>query len=299
MAKKSKRAEVFERILPFIEGDDWVDEGPFVVFGRREYYRRTAPLPDDLIDEVSGGPPAQDWTREFSALIARLIGARDARLRTELTNWDTEQERLFNDLIRNLPRTAPPGLKERLLAARTPRPAALREAEQSGEETRSPREVHDSIDAHYAREMIALLDRIVARTLPLAALAIGGAKSAGLKASFREANRCFLMGQRIACAVMCRAIIESSLVERCDPHGEVRRQVKAGESCLRALIDRAQAESILKEPLVSRARSVVTAGNEAAHDSETFERGHDSEDVRFLLEGTRAVVEMLFPADGA
>jgi hypothetical protein len=61
------------------------------------------------------------------------------------------------------------------------------------------------------------LDMVVARALRLERLPVGTAPNAAVLRYFQEAHDCYRYGFDIACAVLCRAILESALEDLIAP----------------------------------------------------------------------------------
>jgi len=117
-----------------------------------------------------------------------------------------------------------------------------------------------ALDAKYADEVLTKLDKIVERASSLEPHQVNPESIAkrNLKAYFEEAHRCYLYGFHRACAVLCRAMLESGLRGK-DPDHEGKP--------LEDLIQRSE----LKHALRYGADEVRKAGNLAAHDAAKFE----------------------------
>jgi hypothetical protein len=118
-----------------------------------------------------------------------------------------------------------------------------------------------------------------------------------VKKYWEEAHRCYLYGFPVACAVLCRAMLESALVQLIDPDGRIDQDLaekakkggKPKESYIGRLVDEAVEKNILTDDRRQCAIEVRDAGNEAIHDYEKFtERLRDRlRGIAFIVDSTR------------
>ncbi len=113
---------------------------------------------------------------------------------------------------------------------------------------------------------------------------------------FEEAHRCYLYGFKVACAVLCRAILESALKETVDPNGELG-PTERGESHILKMIRKASFYERLPDPLPEWAEVVKKAGDRAVHDVEAFKREYPATTLEDILFKARKVVESLYGSD--
>ena len=99
---------------------------------------------------------------------------------------------------------------------------------------------------------------------------------------------CYLYGFNVACAVLCRAILESALQDVLS--GEDRRKTVVG------MANAANNRGLLTEERATWAREVDTDGNSAIHNAAKFERHYEPKRIEEILLKARAVVEELFSA---
>jgi hypothetical protein len=168
------------------------------------------------------------------------------------------------------------------------------------------------LEQYYAEEMIAKLGEMVSRTTSLQKLNLERIPKIDLREYFEEAHKCYLHGFTIACAVMCRAILESALEERLDPQKQRRpwrpsslahtkkplniskAWGRAKSDILRAL-DQAEAMRILDGSRVEAGESVKDAGDCAIHELKVFRaRWNTNDSLRNLIDDTRKVIEDLY-----
>jgi hypothetical protein len=164
----------------------------------------------------------------------------------------------------------------------------------------------DSLDAHYAKEVLGKLSRIVRRAANLDCLDIQGAdKRTG--EYFKEAHRCYLYGFPVACAALCRAIVESALQDRVDfklsrqgPGAPRRADLDGAPNGLELLIKQARGLGLLSDCGKTCADDVRQAGNWAVHpaDFEKFEQRYGTEGVGGVVLRTRTVLLELYDGVG-
>ena len=117
---------------------------------------------------------------------------------------------------------------------------------------RKPQSDLDLLDSHYADEVLTKLEEIVRRASHLNPLEkTTTIPSASVEKYFEEAHRCFLYGFPVATAVLCRAMLESRLLELrrvLDPSGQVKKESEqSGQSYLKALIKEAVRKELLSD----------------------------------------------------
>jgi Domain of unknown function (DUF4145) len=100
---------------------------------------------------------------------------------------------------------------------------------------------------------------------------------------FSEAHQCYLYGFPVACAALCRAILEASL----------RMKLRGKFPDLADRIEEARAQGMLSQERRVWAYEVKDAGNNAIHQYERFAKGDLSNKVEECLLKTRAIVEEL------
>jgi len=101
-----------------------------------------------------------------------------------------------------------------------------------------------------------------------------------------------LYGLAIACAVLCRAILESALVDKLDPQGRLQFGNAPYESYISRLIDKAQG-TFFDEERVKCAKEVRDVGNRAIHDLPAFRR-RDEKRMGEIVDNTRKIVIDLY-----
>jgi hypothetical protein len=174
----------------------------------------------------------------------------------------------------------------------------------------SPTQGAEDLDALYSSELVGKLDRIVERATSLHPHKADASqiRDPGTRAYFQEAHRCYLYGFNAACAVMCRAILESALKAKVDPNGSIEWELRKTkleakgkmetrspgkeESLFLALIEKSGLEPSLKDG----AKQVKRCGDFAIHNYERFQREYQSQGlVEEYLAVTRDVLANLYP----
>ena len=147
----------------------------------------------------------------------------------------------------------------------------------------------DSIDAAITVELLGKLPEAVRRAADLDQMSLERVPDKDLRRYFEEAHGCYLYGFNVACAVLCRAILESALESVCDSKGIVRKQVPRGESYFELLVKEASRGGLLTDDRPSCAMKVRNAGNYAIHDVPKFERCWECR-MGEILDDTRKVL---------
>ncbi len=218
---------------------------------------------------------------ELQAELTRTSAAFVAGQRTRAGHKDVTQTTEI--LSRHLKQLSPEAHK-RIVAvlARWSRSEPRSEPRVSADDDR------DSLECHYAAEMVNKLNGVVNRASRLDTLTLKKMPSAEVQRYFEEAHDCYLYGCNIACAVLCRAILEAAL--------ENATESRDRENTVAGMINMANNRDLLTDERSKWAREVDTAGNIAIHQAAKFERRYQPEIIEELLLKTRAVVEDLYSA---
>jgi len=119
-------------------------------------------------------------------------------------------------------------------------------------------------------------------------ISLEGVPDKELRRYFEEAHHCYLYGLDVACAVLCRAILDSALERTCDPWHLIERNVPRQEYFKR-LLEEAERGGLLTDDRPESAWKVRHAGNDAIHEFPRFEilwqhkLGEILEDTRKVL----------------
>ena len=139
----------------------------------------------------------------------------------------------------------------------------------------------ESLDARYAHEVIEVLGKIIVRVGKLPALKPLSLPNRSVQLAFEEAHRCYLYGFSTACAVLCRATVESSLREALEAADHKYLSDDMDFSDMLHL----EAAKRLLGGLLRAADETRRAGNDAVHHASAF---RETISVR---QGARTVVE--------
>jgi hypothetical protein len=282
---QSKRAEILKRVLKHINADNYTEYGDYMVFGAKNVF--------DMIDDIAGSSTTpgdrsildkvHEWISD-----SKVRAGRDQSVRR--TSLDQPPEPKTTALDNLLQKAVSPGQQHQP----------------------SESEVTDRLDAFYAEQVLGKLPKIVERTLAFDELERGGIRREipreDVKKYFEEAHRCYLYGFFVACAVLCRAMLESALVQVIDPDGRIdqdfrektKKDGKPKESYIGRLVDEAVEKNVLTDDRRQCAIEVRDAGNEAIHDYEKFtERLRDPlRGIAFIVDSTRKVLIDLYSDRG-
>jgi len=263
----SKRAQILERVLDWVNQGRYEDYESWMLFGgmgadtggESKVLFEKGDLEEEIFHEMMG---------DLQVQAGRLIDAR----RTSLEGRAPKPNiRGMEDLS-----TREPGRDWRAGA----------EPDQS--------EIAEYLDAKYSVEVIGKLEKIVRRAALLNPHEVNVSQihDYNVKACFSEAHGCYLYGFNAACAVMCRAMLESALKAKLDPDHKIEYGLKKGQSLFKELIRLAR----LDDPLPGAAEEVKRSGDCAAHNYGQFQKEYESQGkMEHVLDTTRAVLAALYP----
>jgi hypothetical protein len=279
-SERTKRADLLLRALDCINANDYDDRRDYIIFGKGL---------DEIMDEA-GIPereirdnPDRTPMRELASDLKTQSGREHATRRTSLAK--ARQPKKF----RGLDNLSGEGLRSLMEYARRPQRHEVPGAQES--------RTLDELDAHYARELLAKLPKIVGRASRLEALDLSAKVPDEVRGYFAEAHRCYLYGFPIACAVLCRAILASALEREIDPTGRIKKKLPLKESYFERLVKEAEGRNILTDDRPGWALKVRDAGNEAIHGLGKFMEHWDGKLEEILL-NTRKVLIDLFERKG-
>jgi hypothetical protein len=139
----------------------------------------------------------------------------------------------------------------------------------------------EALDARYARELVHMIPRAVAKASLLQRLEIEQIPYAAVQRYFTEAHRCYLLGLNTACVAVCRAILEAALKDKLGP-----------QNSFDDLLD--ESEGILDAERLLWANRVRSAGNLALHNQDKFQGKYSDTGVEEILLNTRKIIEDLY-----
>jgi hypothetical protein len=294
----SDRAHIFRRILPYIDNNDWMDYGDYIVFGEHafEAVGTRSPMEKEQRDKKV----SQEIDR-ISAEVARQEGSS---LAAERTTMDGARPVDLENILRLCsPETLTAILNALENVSKDQELAAARAAERDANVAPL-----DKLDRYFAAEVISKLERVVRLASALDAVEAGRPPAPAVREYFKEVHNCLLYDFPIACAVLCRALLEAALKERLEPEKKRRPRKpsnqldawsRAKSDTLRRL-DQAEAKGVLDGSRVEAGEKVKDAGDAAVHRPEDFRKQWNRDDEMWLLvDDTRKVLEDLHRATSA
>jgi hypothetical protein len=281
----SKRAEILGRLLPHINAGNYTEYESLIVFG--------ASTAEDVLDQFVRSPNEREDQSRWEAVHNFLSDFKVHGGREQLaTRLSLERVPSFkSDALDGLSPADFRWLRKMFEGAL---PQVQKQAERSQMEPGTVDE--DTIDAAITEELLGRLPKAVSRAARLDQMSLERVPNKDLRRYFHEAHRCYLYGFNVACVVLCRAILESSLKSVCDPHRLIKKQVPTGKSYFKALVVAAERDGLLTDDRPGCAIKVKNAGDDAIHDYSNFERCWVSK-LGEVLDDTRKVLLDLFRSE--
>jgi len=280
----SKRAEILKRVIQNVNTGNYDEENGYIVFGASSIWDMIMDLTDPSgerkgsILEGRVGKLVSDSKIHDGRVHAtrRTSLAQPPEFKTNaLDNLPPQEQRVLHDLL------------EKALQQKSP---------SSGQPPRpSESDVADALDAAFTDEVLEKLPEIVTRAASLSDMDLEGAPK-DIKQYFDEAHRCYLYGFHVACAVLCRAILESALKASVDPKGLIKSSLPKGRSYFNELVEQAMSLQGGLDGSDNRpcAFDVKNAGNWAIHDINRFNQTYGGERLYEVLANTRKVLLDLY-----
>jgi hypothetical protein len=270
----SRRARILKRVLQWVNQDRFEDYDSWMLFGNRG-----ADTSGEQEELYKLSKPEDEPAYEILGDVQRDIGEMSAAKRTSLEPH-------------------PP----KILGKEAP-------ADWRNKQEPPLPDVVEYLDAHYSSELLGKLDKLVERAVLLGPHEVNVSQVHDpIRAYFKEVHNCFLYGLPIACAVLCRALLEAALKAKYEPQQQgtvwksskdLSRDERQRSTILRSL-DRALQEGVLDGSRVEAGENVKEAGDEAIHRLGDFrKRWGSDEQLRRLVEDTRKVLEDSYRATHA
>jgi hypothetical protein len=159
-------------------------------------------------------------------------------------------------------------------------------------ETNTPtRREDDNLDAALALDVINQLETSFSKIKEYPVLRIQHA-SPWVQQYFEEAHRCYIYGMEVACAVLCRGLLEAVLSDLVDPTFSLCRTAGSSQSHLSAMINAAQ-HRLLSPPMTASAELIRDGGNAAIHDLKLFRSTYAPRLGQIVTE-TRQILSTLY-----
>lgn len=283
MKSESRRARILKRVLDFINGGDWEEGDGFLIFGSDAYDRHLGIEPD--ADEPNNY--FDEFLRKLASEIKTIGGADSIAKRISLSpisrglgdiDLTSFFEGLSSDQKAQLLRTLSSVADE---LVRRPKP-----------NTEAFRDISDEIDASLAAEAIDQLEHSYRRVLTLDEMSTPPIAFDGSE-YFEEAHRCELHGQKIAAAVLCRAVLEAALISATDQDGWIKNQMNPRDSYIESMLLQARFTGLIDGSRFTHGLRVRDAGNAAIHDLLQFHSSF-SDKTSLVIDDTRKILEDLF-----
>jgi hypothetical protein len=268
----SKRAGILKKVLDWVNQKRFEDHDSWMIFGNRGVMKVTVDTDPETEELYERNKPEHEQAYQVLGDL-QVYGGKllDAR-RTSLNPQPPKA------IVRGLEDSADmePGLDWRAV------------------EEPSPTEKAEDLDAFYAAQLIGKLDKVVERATSLDPHKVDASQihDSNIRAYFEEAHRCYLYGFNAACAVMCRAILESAIKSKVDPDHRIEMYLPKGQSLFRVLLEKSRLEKALKDG----AEQVKMGGDFAIHNFKRFQKEYQSQGlVEVGLAVTRDVLANLYP----
>ena len=113
-----------------------------------------------------------------------------------------------------------------------------------------------------------------------------------LQTMFSEAHFNYLLGNRTAVTIICRALLEEALKDKVPGNLTIDGYKKTLDDRL----EEAKLRGLLDDERTECARAIIKMGNLAAHDSRKLSRHSDSQIEKSLID-TRKILEDLYPSE--
>jgi hypothetical protein len=272
-AYHSKRAEILRKVLDYVNHNDWDEIEGFLIFGKEAF---------DIWTGALGASPDYDDTpfrdADSKSKVSRGKRALAKRVKVGALPDDETISEMLQMLKRIAPRIDMDGLRRTIGFTGREVPS-------------SPAAQIDEIDAALAAEFIGLLDGSMVKISGYDAMPVRPLNPK-VQRYFDQAHRCHLYGLDVACAVLCRAMLESALVDKVDPQGRFQSGNASCESYISRLIDRARGTFLDKERAAC-AEEVKDAGNTAIHNLPMFRRKYEKR-MGEIVDNTRKIVVDLY-----
>lgn len=282
-----KLISILTRVLDWVRAEDYEDCGEYMVFGTPGEFPDGADALSREIDKAS-----------------KALGEYVSRVRTNRRTTLIEDPDLESFLGRAGLSDAGRQYVGMVLSGR-----AAKEVKLPKRGSENPTTISD-IEWHFAGELVKRLPKIVERAASLDEIGDEeidkGLVPGTVNRYFGEAHRCYLYGFPVACAVLCRGLLEYALKEVMDPdrridrllEDEARKSGKPKPSYIGRLVDEAEKKHILADDRPKCAKEVRDAGNEASHPDryKNFEeRMRDPfRGITYIVDSTRKILIDLY-----
>ncbi|MFY9676566.1 MAG: DUF4145 domain-containing protein [Terriglobales bacterium] len=279
----SRRSRILRRVLEYINaGSWWAERNGLLAFG-------TQTTVQACLD--SAAPSVQisnDAVKEAQAVRSKVLASRGRRAAAKrVTIGKLPAESTKAELEQWLLGLAPARRAEVTRYILENLSACCVDPETGAAIVRD----EDNLDAALAADMLDQLDRSVAATREYRVLRVKHA-SPWVQQYFDEAQRCYLYGFEVACAVLCRGLLEAILIDLVDPTYRLSRYSRPHHSHLSCMIDAAKGK-FLDDNGVAAAELIRDCGNSAIHDLKIFREEYVPR-LGEIMDATRRIVSLMY-----
>ena len=263
-------------------GSWWAEKNGLLVFGKKESVESC----------IQSTAPAigisNDAIREAQAIRSRVLASRGRRaVAKRVTIGKLPPESTKAEIEEWLLELAP-ARREEVTKYIVESLSVCRIDPETGAEIKRD---EDNLDAALTADMLDQLDRSVSATREYRVLRIKQA-SPWVQEYFAEAHRCYLHGFEVACAVLCRGLLEAVLIDLVDPTYRLSRGSRPQHSHLSCMIDAAKGK-FLDDKGVAAASLIRDCGNSAIHDLKVFREDYVPR-LGEIVNATRQIVSCLY-----
>lgn len=285
----ARRADIFRTLLPYINVGHYMEWNGFIIFG--------TPDVQELMDKIVGRPEGDDEARDIlRTLISDAVvhGGR-SKIAERLSLQPAPD--FTSEPFKYFKYHSPDAIYKAIEILSNIEPELHKAAEVHGGKP-DPVGEADSIEAALAEEILGKLREAVDRASTLDGMNLGRIPVEHLKRYFEEAHRCYLFGFNIACAVLCRAIVDTALQNVVDPQKLIKlrlKSLKSQDSYIAEMAIEAARGGILADDRPECVIAVRDAGNAAIHDYPEFERKWLPR-LGEIVDQTRKILLDLYPS---
>lgn len=280
---RSRRSRILRRVLEYVNaGAWWAEKNGLLVFGKRETVEACMNSATPSV-EISN-----DAIREAQAVRSRVLASRGRRAAAKrVTIGKLPPESTKAEIEAWLLGLAP-ARREEVTKYILESLSACRVDPETGAPIKRD---EDNLDAALAADLLDQLDKSVSTTREYRVLRIRHA-SPWVQQYFEEAHRCYLHGFEVACAVLCRGLLEAVLIDLVDPTYSLRRENGPHRSHLSCMIEAANGTFLSKNG-VAAAELIRDCGNSAIHDLKQFREEYVPR-LGQIVDATRLIVTDLY-----
>lgn len=282
-SNQSRRARVLRRVLEYINaGAWWREQNGLLVFGDKKKVEAC------IAAEDSSNDISNEAVREAQAIRSRVLasrGRRAAARRVTIGKLPPEWTKAeIEEWLVSLSPEKREGVTRYILGS-------LSACQIDPDTGSSISREEDNLDAALAQDMLDQLEKSVSSTRDYRILRIHHA-SPWVQQYFEEAHRCYIHGFEVACAVLCRGLLEAVLTDLVDPTYSLGAVKSASQSHLTEMIEAAR-DKLLSDKRAAAAEMIRDCGNAAIHDLKNF-REEYAPRLGQILEETRKIVSHLY-----